>query len=176
MILLINRLVDARVFYSQHKFDVGRNGQKFHVTLKTIVELKQQRSSKVPLHWKEKLRKKQLTQLKDAYIIHEMCDVDELRSLLVNPITLMPKNDNVNLVIDARYFNFVTDLTIFSRPIKTVQMIMTRVNSKFLPVSDLSCAYLNINIVNSCNFFLSEIEEMKSCIYCIKAANTWVRL
>ena len=33
-----------------------------------------------------------------------------------------------------------------------------------------------INIVNSCNFFLSELEEMKSCIYCIKAAYTWVRL
>ena len=33
-----------------------------------------------------------------------------------------------------------------------------------------------INIVNSCNFFLSKLEEIKSCIYCIKAAYTWVRL
>ena len=30
--------------------------------------------------------------------------------------------------------------------------------------------------MNSCNFFLSKHEEMKSCIYCIKAAYTWVRL
>ena len=30
--------------------------------------------------------------------------------------------------------------------------------------------------VNSCSFFLSKLEEMKSCIYCIKAAYTWVRL
>ena len=30
--------------------------------------------------------------------------------------------------------------------------------------------------VNSCNFFLLKLEEMKSCIYCIKAAYTWVRL
>ena len=32
------------------------------------------------------------------------------------------------------------------------------------------------NNVNSCNFFLSKLEEMKSCIYCVRAANTWVRL
>ena len=30
--------------------------------------------------------------------------------------------------------------------------------------------------MNSCNFFLLKHEEMESCIYCIKAANTWVRL
>ena len=30
--------------------------------------------------------------------------------------------------------------------------------------------------MNSCNFFLLKLEEMKSCINCIKAANTWVRL
>ena len=33
-----------------------------------------------------------------------------------------------------------------------------------------------INTVNSCKFFLSKLVEMKSCIYCIKAAYTWVRL
>ena len=30
--------------------------------------------------------------------------------------------------------------------------------------------------MNSCNFFLSKLEEMKSCIYRVKTANTWVRL
>ena len=32
------------------------------------------------------------------------------------------------------------------------------------------------NIVNFCNFFLSEFVEMKSCIYCVETKNTWVRL
>ena len=32
------------------------------------------------------------------------------------------------------------------------------------------------NIVEPCNFFLLKLEEMKSCIFCIKAAYTWVRL
>ena len=140
MILLIDMLVDARDVNSQHKFDVGKIRQKFHVTLKLNVELKQQRPSKVPFHLKEK-PEKVLTQLKDADIIHEMGDDDKMGSLFVNPIILMPKNDYVKLVIDARYFNSVTDLRNYSWPLEPVQMIMTRVNGQVLLVSDLSCAY-----------------------------------
>ena len=63
IVLLIDMLVDARDVYSQHKFDVGKTRQNFHVTLKPNVELKRQRPSKLPLHLKEKLEKL-LTQLK----------------------------------------------------------------------------------------------------------------
>ena len=140
MTLLIDMLIDSRDVYSQHKFDVGKTRQKFHVTLKPNVELKRQRPSKVPLFLKEKLEKL-LTQLKDADIFREMGDDDEMGSLFVNPIILMPKSDYVQLVIDARFLNSVTNLTHYSWPLEPVQMIMTRVNGKFFSVSDLSCAY-----------------------------------
>ena len=55
MILLIDMLVDARDVYSQHKFDVGKTRQNFHVTLKPNVELKRHWPRKVPLHLREKL-------------------------------------------------------------------------------------------------------------------------
>ena len=70
-----------------------------------------------------------------------MGDDDEMGSLFVNPIILMPKNDYVKLVIDACYLTSVTDLTNYSWPLEPVQMIMTRVNGKFFSVSDLSCVY-----------------------------------
>ena len=70
-----------------------------------------------------------------------MSDDDEMGSLFVNPIILMPKNDYVKLVIDARYLNSVTDLTNYSWPLEPVQSIMTRVHGKVFSVSDLSCAY-----------------------------------
>ena len=140
MILLISMLVDARDVCSQHKLDVGKTRKKFHVAMKPKVELKQQRPRKFPLHLKEKLEKL-LTQLKDADIIREMGDDYDMGSLFVNPISLMPKNDYVKLVIDARYLNSVTDLTIYSWPLELVEMIMTRVNGKVFSVSDLSCAY-----------------------------------
>ena len=79
MTLLIDMLIDSRDVNSQHKFDVGKTRQKFHVKLKPNVELKRQRPSKVPLHLREKLEKL-LTQLKDAYIIREMGDDDEMGS------------------------------------------------------------------------------------------------
>ena len=140
MPVLIDMLSDSKDVYSLHKFDVGKTRQKFHVTLKPSVELKRQRASKVPLHLKDKLENL-LTQSKDADIIREKGDDDEMGSLFVNPIILMPKNDYVKLVIDARYLNSVTDLTNYSWPVEPVQMIMTRVNGKFFSVSDLSCAY-----------------------------------
>ena len=77
MILLIDMLVDARDIYCQHKFDVGKTRQKFQVTLKANVELQPKPPSNVPLHLKEKLEKLR-THLKDADIIHEMGDNDEL--------------------------------------------------------------------------------------------------
>ena len=140
MTLLIDMLIDSKDVYFLRKFDVGKTRQKFHVTLKPNVELKRQPASKVPLHLKDKLEKL-LTQLKDADIIREMGNDDEMGSLFVNPIILMPRNDYVKLVIDARYLNSVTDLTNYSWPLEPVQMIMTRVNGKFISVSDLSGAY-----------------------------------
>ena len=104
------------------------------------MELKRQRASKVPLDLEDKLEKL-LTQLKDADINREVGEDDEMRSLVVNPIILMRQSDHVKLVIDARYLNSVTDLTIYSWPLEPVQMIVTRVNGKIFSVSDFSCAY-----------------------------------
>ena len=92
---------------------MGRTRQNFYVTVKPNVELKRQSPSKVPLCLMKKLEKL-LAQLKDADVIRDMGGDDEMGSLFVNPIILMPKNDYVKLVKDARYFNSVTDLTNYS--------------------------------------------------------------
>ena len=140
MVLLINMLIDARDVYSEHKFDAGKTRPKFPVTLKPNVELKRQRPSKVPLHLKEKLEDL-LTHLKDADIIREIGDDDEMAYLFVNPIILMPQNNYVKLVIDSRYLNSVTDLTNYPLPLEPKQIVMTRVSGKVFSVCDLSCAY-----------------------------------
>ena len=129
--------------FSLHIFDVGKTRQKLHVTLKPNVELKRQRASKVPLHLKDKLGKL-LTQLKNADIIRDMGVDDEMGSLFVNPIILMPENDYAKKVTHSRYLNSVTDLTNYSWPPEPVQMITTRVKGKFCSVSDLTCAYQQV--------------------------------
>ena len=140
LVTLIDMIIDSRDVYSQHKFDIGQTKQKFHVTLKPNSELRKQRPSKCPLHLKDKLEKL-LGQLEDSGIIREMGDDDELGSLFDNSIILLPKADFVNLVIDARYLNSITDLTNYSWPLEPVQMIITRINGNYFTASDLSCAY-----------------------------------
>ena len=115
MILLIDILIDAGDVFGQHKFDVGKTRQKFHVTLKPNVELKRQRPSKVPLHLVEKLENL-LTQIKDANLIRETVDDKKMGSILVTTTFQMPKNNYVTLVFDARYFKSVMDPTTFSWP------------------------------------------------------------
>ena len=140
MTLLIDMLIDPKEVYLQHKFDVDKTREKFHVKLKPNVKLKRQRPSKVQLHLKEKLEKL-LTQLEDADITRQMRDDDEMGSLFVNPIILMGKSDYVKLVRDAQFLNSVTDITKYLWPLEPVQMLMTRVNGKIFSFSDLSCAY-----------------------------------
>ena len=164
LILLIDMLVHARDVYSQRNFDVSKTGQKFHVTLKPIVELKRQRHGKVPLHLKEKLEKL-LTQLKNAAIVREMGDDDEMGSLFVNPIILMRKNDYVKLVVDARYLNSLTNQTNYYRPLEPVQTIMTRVNGKVFSVSDLSCAYHQVPLSSELRKLTSFIIDRKQYTY-----------
>ena len=53
MILLIDMLVDARVVYSQHEFDVGKTRQKFHVTLKPKLNWNDNDPTKFPYTWKK---------------------------------------------------------------------------------------------------------------------------
>ena len=131
-------IIDWRDKYSQHKFDFGQTKQKFIVTLKPNSELRKQRPSKVPLLVNDKLEKL-LGKLQETGIIREMGDDDELGSLFVNPIFLLPKADYVKLVINARYLNTITDLTNYSWQLEPVQMILTRINGKYFTASALLC-------------------------------------
>ena len=131
---------DSRDVYSQHNFEIGQTRQKFHVISKPNPELGKQRPIKCPLHLKGQLEKF-LGQIQDSGIIREMRVDDELGSLFVNPIILLPKADYNKLVIDSRYLNSITDLTNYSWPVEPVQMILTRINGNYFTASDLSRAY-----------------------------------
>ena len=140
LVTLIDMNIDSRDVFSQHKFDIGQTKQKFHVTLKSTSELSKQRPSRCPLHLKDKLAKLH-GQLQDSGIFREIGDDDELGSLFVNPIILLPKADEVKLVIDDSYLNCITDLINYSRPLESVQMIMTRIKGKYFTTSGLSSAH-----------------------------------
>ena len=97
-------IIDSSDVHSQHKFDLGQTEEKFYITLNPSSEVRKQRPSKVQLDLKDKLGKLP-GQLQETGIIGAMGDDDELGSLFVDPIILLPKAEYVKLVIDARYLN-----------------------------------------------------------------------
>ena len=52
---LLRTLIKNEDVYSEHKYDVGKIKQNFHVKLLPNSTLTKQRASKVPLHYQEKL-------------------------------------------------------------------------------------------------------------------------
>ena len=65
----------------------------------------------------------------------------EMGPLFTNLIIILPKGDAVNLVIDARYLNSITDLSNYSWPLEPVQMLLTRLDGVCYSTSDLASAY-----------------------------------
>ena len=72
--------------------------------------------------------------------------------------------------------SFCNNLKKLSRKFKNGQKTYYKLHFYIEKLHEITYKREYNNIVNSCNFLLSKLEEMKSCIYCIKAANTWVRL
>ena len=137
---LLRVLIENNDVFSKFTYDVGKITQEFHVKLKKDAELRKQRPSKVPLHYRERLEIL-LNELQRAGIIRKMGSDVEMGSLFTNPIIILPKGDTVKLVIDARYLNSITDLSNYSWPLEPVQMLLTRLDGVYYTTSDLASAY-----------------------------------
>ena len=146
---LFDEIVTSKDVYSHHKYDIGTIEQKFHIRLKPNAELKKQRPSKVPLHYRDKLTDL-LEKLETAGIIKQMgSDVDlEMGSEFINPIIIMPKGDTIKLVLDARYLNSVTDLSTYSWPLEPLTALLSRIRGNFFSTSDLSYAYSQVSLTD----------------------------
>ena len=69
-----------------------------------------------------------MDELIKAGIISELDEYDDMISWFVNPIIILPKKDNVTLVINARYQNSITDTSISSWQLESLQALITREN------------------------------------------------
>ena len=137
---LLRVLIENNDVFCKFTYDVGKITQEFHVKLKKDAELRKQRPSKVPLHYRDRLEIL-LNELQRAGIIREMGSDVEMCSLFTNPIIIIAKGDTVKLVIDARYLNSITDLSNYSWPLEPLQMLLTRLDGVYYTTSDLASAY-----------------------------------
>ena len=131
--------VENNDVFSKFIYDVGKITREFHVKLKKDAELRKQRPSKTPLHYRDRLEIL-LNEPQRGGIIREMGSDVEMVSLFTKPIITLPKGDTVKLVIDARYLNSITDLSNYSWPLEPVQMLLTRLDGVYYTTSDLASA------------------------------------
>ena len=136
---LLRVIVENNDVFSKFTSDVGKITHEFHVKSKKDAELRKQRTSKVPLHYRDR-QENLLNELQRAGIIREMGSDVEMLSLFTNPIIILPKGDTVKLVIDARYLNSITDLSNYSWPLEIVQILPTRLDGVFYTTSDMVSA------------------------------------
>ena len=84
-------------------------------------QLKPQRPTKIPIHYREKLNKL-LIELEKHNIIKQIGSTPEekqnIGTTFLNPLIIIPKGDTIKIVLDARHLNSYTNQTFESCPIE----------------------------------------------------------
>ena len=91
---LLRVLIKSNDVLFKFTHEVGKITQEFHVKLKKDAELREQRLSKVPLHYRDRLEIL-LKVLQRAGIIRQMRSDVEMGSLFTNPVIILPKAESV---------------------------------------------------------------------------------
>ena len=111
-VTLCNLLVKHKKCYATHKNDVGKIATPFRIQLKPNAQLLTQRPSKVPIHYREKL-KNLLKELEKHNIIKQIGSSPEDKhnygTTYLNPIIIIPKGDSIKCILDARHLNSNTE-------------------------------------------------------------------
>ena len=151
---LLKTLTKNKDVFSQHKYDVGKIKQRFHVKLLPNSTLTKQRPYKVPIHYQEKLENL-LEQLCKTGIIWEMGNDKEMAIEFIKPIIFPRKGNTVKLVIDAQYLNSITNLSRCSWPLEPIGSLLTRLKGNFFTTSDLCSAYNQVPLTEETRHLVS---------------------
>ena len=101
-----NLLVKHKHCYATQKNDVGKTALPFRRRLKPNAQLLTQRSSKAPIHYREKLNNLH-KELEKHNIIKQIGSSPEDKpnygTTYLNPLIILPKGDSIKCVLDARH-------------------------------------------------------------------------
>ena len=112
--------------------------------MKPNATLQTQRSTKVPIHYREKL-KNLLHELGKHKIIRQngsnLSETPFYGTTFLNPLIIIPKRATRKVVLDAHHLNSNTDQTFESWPIEPLAPHLLRANKIFKSPIDLIFAY-----------------------------------
>ena len=133
-----------KTYYATHKNDVGKISPLFRIRLKPNAQLLTQRPSKVPIHYRDKLNNL-LKELEKHNTIEQIGsspqDKPVYGTTYLNPFIIIPKEDTIKCVLDARHLNSNTEQSDESWPIEPLAPQLARANKKYKYTIDLMYAY-----------------------------------
>ena len=138
-----NMLLKYKTCYATQKNDVGKISTPFRIRLKPNAQLKTQRPSKVPIHYRDKLivLLKELEKYNIKQIGSPPQDKPVHSTTCLNPLSIIPNGDTIKCVLDARYLISNTEQSDESWPIEPLAPQLARANKKYKSAIDLMYAY-----------------------------------
>ena len=137
-------MINSQHCYAKHKNDVGKISTPFRIRIKDNCKLQTQRLSKVPIHYRDRLNKL-LLELEKYNIIKQIGSTSDekhtIGTTFLNPLTIIPNEDAIKVVLDARHLNLNTNQELESWPIEPLAPQLARANKKYKTTIDLMYAY-----------------------------------
>ena len=133
--------------YATHKNDVGKIATVFQIRLRPNAQLLSQRPSKVPIHYREKLNT--LPKDFEKHNIFKQIgsspeDKPNYGTTYLNHLKIIPKDDSIKCVLDARHLNSKTEQSDESWPLAQLPPQLARANKKYKCAIQLMYAYAHI--------------------------------
>ena len=130
---LCNILNNNQHCYAKHRNDVGKISTPFRIRIKEICKLQTRRPSEVPIHYRDRLNKL-LKEFEKYNILKQIGSTPDnkhtIGTTFLNPLIIIPKGDEIKLVLDARHLNSNTNQELESWPIEPLAIQLARANKK----------------------------------------------
>ena len=115
------------------------------MTLKTDAEVKKQRITKIPKHYRDGIQNKKFGERGNKKFIEwiglDAAEKYEIDSKIIIPTLILQCGDTCKSVIYTRQFNATTDISKHPLPLLTVQVPIPRKSGTILSTTDLCTAY-----------------------------------
>ena len=111
---------------------------ELNLPLKATAVFKKQRATRIPLQFQDRVQ--HLLNILSHFDIIAPVNTDSFTTgnTFINPVIILKKGKSLIIVLDARQLNTLIDETKCSRPIESIQIIITRIKEPTFFIADIN--------------------------------------
>ena len=138
---LVKLLLNYPMVYATSKFDDGKVKSLLPLTLKPDAIFKKQRARIFSIHLQDKFNR--LLDILEQYEIISPLKTEKQQkgNTFINPVINLAKRELLKIGLDAKYVNSLVDDSKCNWPIEPIQVVLIKINVKYLTTADMNSAY-----------------------------------